>query len=102
MWRKERVLLVRRISRIFVMEEEASSTSGRPTLWSHRNRELERDKGELGWKLYVIYKRRVSNIRRLETYAFPKLASPCRHNVDSRPRVKPIIAWHRVGYRLEG
>lgn len=53
-WRKERVLLVRRISRIFVMEEEASSTSGRPTLWSHRNRELERDKGELGWKLGVV------------------------------------------------
>lgn len=53
-WRKERVLLVRRISRIFVMEEEASSTSGRPTLWSRRNRELERDKGELGWKLGVV------------------------------------------------
>lgn len=53
-WRKERVLLARRISRIFVMEEEASSTSGRPTLWSHRNRELERDKGELGWKLGVV------------------------------------------------
>ena len=53
-WRKERVLLVRRISRIFVMEEEASSTSGRPTLWSHRNSELERDKGELGWKLGVV------------------------------------------------
>lgn len=57
-WRKERVLLVRRISRIFVMEGEASSrassTSGRPTLWSRRNRELERDKGELGWKLGVV------------------------------------------------
>lgn len=32
----------------------ASSTSGRPTLWSRRNRELERDKGELGWKLGVV------------------------------------------------
>lgn len=57
-WRKERVLLARRISRIFVMEGEASSrassTSGRPTLWSRRNRELERDKGELGWKLGVV------------------------------------------------
>lgn len=56
--RKERVLLARRISRIFVMEGEASSrassTSGRPTLWSRRNRELERDKGELGWKLGVV------------------------------------------------
>lgn len=44
----------------------------------------------------------MSRIHRLETYAFGKLASPCRHNVDSRPRVKPIIAWHGVGYRLEG
>lgn len=61
--RKERVLLARRISRIFVMEggtSRASSTSGctanarlrfghvEIATWTA---ELERDKGELGWKL---------------------------------------------------
>lgn len=75
-WRKERVLLVRRISRIFVMEEEASSTSGRPTLWSRRNRELERDKGELGWKLGVVRRFESQILERWGGYFFQSFWVP--------------------------
>ncbi|KAF7385434.1 hypothetical protein HZH68_013864 [Vespula germanica] len=37
-----------------------------------------------------------------ETFEFRELASPYRYNAGSCPRVKPIIAWYDVGYRLEG
>lgn len=54
----------------------ASSTSGRPTLWSRRNRELERDKGELGWKLGVVRRFESQILERWGGYFFQSFWVP--------------------------